>query len=229
MKLINTFILIQITIVCFGQTVDEKIADEACNCFHLNSASDRSQFMSEFMEKCVKVSFFKYKDEIIKTFDIKDTTDYSLGYDLGKKIAPKIFSSLIMNCDKFYFYFDSLRWSGKSTIDKSKVEQDLIKAKKDIKIDRTNSINYFLGGMAYFQLDEYKKAKRNFEKSIELNDTYGPAYLYLGWIKEIKGDFIGAKLDYEKSFNLIGKSEIILLVAIAERKERERNARQHKL
>jgi len=230
MKLIITFILTLLTIACVGQTVDEKISEEACNCFLLNySKSDESQFMNEFMDKCLKASFFKHKEEILKAFNIKDTTDYSLGYDLGRKFVPKIFSSMIMTCDKFYFYFDSLRWSGRNTIDRSKVEQDILKTKKDISLDKSNSTNYFLRGMAYFQLDEYKKAKRDFKKSTELNSSFGPAYLYLGWTKEIKGDFIGAKFDYEKSLSLIGKSEIILLIAIAERKERERNSRQQKL
>ena len=230
MKLTITFILILLTIACVGQTVDEKISEEACNCFHLNySKSDKSQFMDEFMDKCLKASFFKYKKEILQAFNIKDTTDYSLGYDLGKKFAPKIFASMIMTCDKFYFYFDSLRWSGRCTIDRSKVEQDLLKAKKDVSLDKRNPTNYFLRGMAYFQLDEYKKAKKDFKKSTELNNTFGPAYLYLGWTKEIKGDFVGAKLDYEKSLSLIGNSEIMLLIAIAERKERERNVRQQKL
>jgi len=182
--------------------------------------------MDQFMDRCLKVSFFKYKNEIIKTFDIKDTTDYSSGYVFGRKLAPMIFGAMIIDCDKFYFYFDSLRWSGKSTIDKNKVEQDLVKAKNDIGIDKTNPANYFSRGMAYFQLDEYKKAKKDFEKSIELNNAFGPAYLYLGWLKEIKGDFIGAKTDYEKSQVLMGKDELVVLIAIAERKERERNARQ---
>jgi tetratricopeptide (TPR) repeat protein len=213
-----------------AQSLEQTMAKDACDCYDFSSSKkDKDSFMNEFINTCFKMSFFKFKDDIQKTFGISDSTDYSSGYDLGKKIAPKILHYLVMDCDKFYHLFDSLRWSGRENIDRDSVKKDLGTYKELIKERQTNREIYFSRGFAYFQLGKYNRAKEDFKKSIQMDGTFGLPYLYLGLTKELKGDLRGAKVDYQKSLDLTGIQEISLLISIVERKERERNVRQHRV
>lgn len=220
-----TLTCLQFSLVCSGQLLEQRIGTDACVCFESTLSEGKHGAMEGFINTCLKESLSKYKDEILKKFEITDTTEHLIGYKLGQKLAPEVMRFMVLDCDKFYYFFDSLRSSGKSNIDKSKVENDLAQSEEKIRNGEKTSETYFSRGMAYFKLEKFGKAKKDFEKSIELNDSFGPVYLYLGWTKEMLGDFPGARSDYQRSMELLRKNEIKLFISIAERKERDSKAR----
>lgn len=202
----------------FSQTLTEKIAREACTCFKSPGVKNKDKFMEEFISSCLNNSMLKFKDEIVQSMDT--TQGYSAGYEFGKKSAPEIMGIMVLECDKFYAFFDSLRWSGRASADLTLIRQRVKAANEKIESGNHESMVYLDRGMAYFQLDEYSLAKIDLEEAIKIDSTLGGAYMFRGWIKEIDGDFLGAKEDYQKCLEITHQSAIMLFVNTAERKIR---------
>jgi tetratricopeptide (TPR) repeat protein len=202
------------------------MAEYSCNCFDLTfPKSDKSQYMDVFVQKCLAESVYRFKAEIMTTFNYRDTTDRDAGAELGERMAPMIFAELIMNCDNFFNYFDSLKWNMVKNGSRDEVSSNLKSIDQQMTDGQLTSAHYAYRGTCYFNLGDHVKAKTDLDKAIELDSAAGSAYMLRGLIKEIDGDFIAAKTDFEKCLEFTKESHMTLLITIAERKERDRKHR----
>lgn len=56
---------------------------------------------------------------------------------------------------------------------------------------------YILRGRAYYGLEFYDKAKKDFQKTIKIEKSYADAYYYLGLTEIEFGDIYAAKVGFE--------------------------------
>jgi tetratricopeptide (TPR) repeat protein len=220
MKLVVVIFFILFFQKLFGQIVEKTIAIETCSCIEQADSKNLNIPFEKTIEACLKESIMKRKAEIATFFDIQDTTDYAKGYSLGKEMSPKIFSVMIKECDRFYHYFDSLRQPRTKSLDQIEIKKNISILTERLNNDENLAELYFARGMAYFLLG-FDEAEIDFKKALELNKTLGLVYLYQGWIKEIQQNFPGAKSDYQKCLELTGNTNLLVLISIVERKERD--------
>ena len=72
-----------------------------------------------------------------------------------------------------------------------------------IRMDSTDANFYYMRANALFYIQEFSKAKTDYERMMELDKDYGYyGYYKLGWIKEIQKDYQGALNDYNMSIAL---------------------------
>jgi tetratricopeptide (TPR) repeat protein len=212
-----------------AQSLEEKIAVEACACFEAASRhSSVADAMSELGDRCFSTILEKHKDEVMAKFNIRDTTDTDEAYKFGQQVAPAVMSQMILHCDKFFHYMDSARWDEIRGIDKTQVRLELKASDEKINSGQIDAENYFTRGMCYFLLKEFDHADIDFRTAIKLDEEFGPAYFYIGWIKEIQQDFEGAKTYYQRSADLTNQHEMIqLLLTLVERKQRDQTRGKH--
>jgi tetratricopeptide (TPR) repeat protein len=208
-----------LTVFCRAQIIEEKIGNDACICLDtLTFADDSDAFMQSFMKTCLQNSFLKFEDEIKGTFGVSGDNGYSEGYEVGKNLAPKVFGSLVLNCDKFFYFFDSLRFAGKNAGDKSAIDSMFLLIDRKIKFGEKNVDSYYGRAMCFFLLGKYKKSRQDLETILSLDENFAAAYLYRGWVKEIHKDYEGAKSDYQRYMDLTGSNLAIILVNVVKRK-----------
>lgn len=73
---------------------------------------------------------------------------------------------------------------------------------KLIDIDPSDAYYYLKRSDAYFYLGNYEKAKSDLQKALSLDEEYACWIFYkLGWIDEMRGDMMGALINYEMSID----------------------------
>jgi tetratricopeptide (TPR) repeat protein len=220
MKYWSSLILTLLSLSVSAQSLEQKIADETWVCFIAPTTStDFETFFMNFINTCLKESFFKFKEDIERIYDPNGEDDYDAGVQFGTEFTPKVLKQLILECDKFYIFLDSIRWGSimQGDIEKSKRDIEMLNGKIDE--DKDNIQLHFMRGLSYFQGGDYEKAKIDFDKTLEINQEFGPSYVCLGWINEINQDFIAAKKCYERAYELTGNDQLSLIfISIMERK-----------
>jgi tetratricopeptide (TPR) repeat protein len=86
------------------------------------------------------------------------------------------------------------------------VSQALKYLKKAVKIDPSNPNSYFLLGLAYFDLEKYKKAEGMFLKAIELKPNFDDAYFHLGAVYDSWKKFDKAEAMMQKAIDMDPKN-----------------------
>jgi tetratricopeptide (TPR) repeat protein len=76
-----------------------------------------------------------------------------------------------------------------------------------------NAMSYNLLGWAYVANHDFINAKKNLEKSLELNESFDAPYLNMGWMYEKQGNYERAKLFYKKAFDVGTNSPVADLAA----------------
>ncbi len=77
---------------------------------------------------------------------------------------------------------------------------DHLKKAVAIKPDSPRAHNFL--GIAYFQLEDYKMAKKEYEKALDLNSSYAQAYNNLGSVYFMLRDFDKAKALFKRALSL---------------------------
>lgn len=205
--------------ILFAQTLEEKITDKFCDCFKtIDQSQGHDVVLTKYKEDCFAQTLKNFETEINQIKDtVQANTDYERGVEFGRMIGIKTQVLMIKRCDPFFHFMDNVR-NGllrNVNIDEEKVN---ISTKSSLIITDPSVTNYFDRALSYFRMQNFKLAKKDLDKILEIDRNFGAAYLLRGFLYEQTKKYKKAMADYEVGKKLTGKNEVDMFIAIAQRK-----------
>ena len=204
-----------------AQTVDEKLMKKMCEC--ITFSIDNKSLNDQKFDTCWSTDTSLIKE--IEDFFLKNdtlNTDEEAGYRFGKIYFEKNQTRFISECDGFYQYIDSSRYEFLNEV-KPTIQLKLIDSlTQQINLHKDESELYHLRGLAYFSLLKFNEAKSDFNKALSLPHASIQCLYFRAWIAEIEGNYDDAIADYKLAKKNSGIVYIDMLIAITERKKKEK-------
>ena len=217
---------------CFGQSLTERFYPKVCKCFEDNYSAEKLDL--NLLGKCFDLSSDEDLNELEEYMKQElDSTELSLSYEdglkAGEKMGQQLFDELqeplVNNCDSYYRFLIDCK---KVTLDNmskgiSKKEADSLSA--IIKNgDWTEEVMWKMGSYQ-LGLGNLKKAKDNFNQSLDKNPQYLPSIFFLGIVNDAEGDYTKAIDRYNQ---VMSKEEnsltfiVRMFLEVAKRKVKEK-------
>ncbi len=91
---------------------------------------------------------------------------------------------------------------GNALMQISKIDEAILDYKFAIKIDANNSLAHFNLARGYYLSENMQMAKKSFEDCLQIQDSYAPAYYFLGMISLQNDDIEAACVLWQKALEL---------------------------
>lgn len=194
-----------------------------CNCLSA-AISNKGELNDEKFDACWSNDSLLIK-EVEQYFSQNDSLnlDDETAYKFGKEYFEKNQIRFINECDAFYHFIDSARYNFLNEVMPIKINIQIDSLTKEINEKQNNSELFRLRGLNYFSLMKLKEAKEDFDKALSLPGANAQCLYFRGWIFEIWGRFDEAIADYKLAKESTGITYVDMLIAIADRKKREKN------
>lgn len=221
--LILSSTLVLLTTALYGQTLEERITDKFCECFKtIDQSQGQDYVLEKYKQDCFVQTLQGFEADFNKIKDtIRGSADYERGVELGRIISIKTQVLMIKRCDQFYYFMDNVRSGLLRNVDVDQENSNI--ASKSILIGTDPSVaNYFDRALSYFRVQNFKLARRDLDKILEIESNFGAGYLLRGFLYEQKKDYKRAIADYEAGKRLTGKNEVDMFIAMVQRKRAEK-------
>lgn len=203
-----------------AQSVEDKLFKKMCDCLTLG-LKEKNGFNDENIATCIDSDSVLNK-ELEDYFATTDSLADVDPYEFGREFFNKNQIRLIHECDAWFHFVDSMRYDFLKEVDNKKQQTQIDSLTQLISIEPGKSQLYQLRGLSYFSLLKISEAKADFDKALSLPEASIQCLYFNGWIAEINGNYDKAIDDYKKAKELNNEIYLDTLIAIAERKKKEK-------
>lgn len=180
----------------FGQSLAERFYPNVCDCFEQNFTSDN--FNINLLGKCFDLSSEENQKEL-EDYMLQelDSTALNLSYEdglkMGEKIGQQLFDDLqeplVNNCDSYYKFLLECKKTTLKNMSKGISRKEADSLSSIIKNGGWTVETMWKMGSYELGLGNLKKAKENFNKSLEKNPLHLPSIFFLGIVNDTEEDY----------------------------------------
>ena len=216
MKILILFVFsLQSTILCFSQhEIDKKIASDACKCIDSKLTLDYS-VIGDCLGSAMMQNQSEFRSQYLPKTSENDSTG---GYKAGQELARNLAIDLVDLCDKYFKFFDTVRYSIPENVNIDTVRLQLKNSDtlspNTIALDDCSKF-----GVGYFFLKDYDKSLKFLDYAAKHDTTGFRAQYFYALVLEKKGRFNDAIKLYTDMAEKSGEYIFQVFEKIANRKK----------
>ncbi|MUU78298.1 tetratricopeptide repeat protein [Winogradskyella endarachnes] len=223
MKLINTFILLIISVLSANsQSYKKAFRDDMCQCIEL--VSQKRSLTNNVLKTCYVEILPNYADLIDATITEEDINKKFIEGQLARKdLLTAMYSELIYTCDTYYNFIDFQRTNSALVLRENASESELKRYNQWVAL-KPNFTTYYMRACVHFTLKNLKEAEADINKSLALNPNKKSAKItrkeleLLAWVYEEQERFKEAVAIYDSIYLGDFDTNVAQLRALANRK-----------
>ena len=197
------------------ETTQTAFEDAVCQCFAEIAAPTEEAILDCFMQNLGMV-----EAQLAEHIDPEsELSEYDQGVRLGEQFFYDLQDDLIQGCDAYYQFFDQLRDSSLTYMQKEH-QGDI--GVLNLQVETQNDTSAYLErGLHYFFVGDLDKAEQDYTQSLKLEPANLQASFFLAWTLERKGQMDRAIELYQQAFDGSGMQEMAVIIELVKRKAAE--------
>lgn len=214
--------LVLVTAAASAQPFERSISDSLCICFkNIPSSKTPEEISGLYQTDCLRKILQRHESDVEKSLDTIPGTPAEKNLAMGNRLITNLSRIMVSECDTFYQFFRNYRNFFFDKADAA-VEQKNIESRTEAIKSNASVDDFFERGLSHYLLKDFTLAELDFKKVLQLNPQHTEAHLFKGYIYEQLGKFREAISEYRIVKKAGTVRDIDLMIAIAERKRREK-------